>query len=59
MFILHRMPAVIAGAVTIIGIGTGHAIAGVQPPIAVSEPMSMALLGAGVGVLYLVKKLRG
>jgi hypothetical protein len=33
--------------------------AAVFVPIVVSEPMSIALYGAGVGALYLIKKLRG
>lgn len=37
----------------------GSAFAGVLPPITISEPMSLSLFGAGVGALYLIKKLRG
>ena len=37
----------------------GTALAGVAPPVAVSEPETLLLLAAGVGGLYLIKKLRG
>lgn len=37
----------------------GAALAGVSPAVIVSEPESIAVLAAGVGALYLIKKLRG
>lgn len=37
----------------------GAALAGVGPVVVVSEPESLAILAAGVGALYLIKKLRG
>ena len=37
----------------------GSAQASVQVIIPVSEPVSLAIFGGGVGALYLIKKLRG
>jgi hypothetical protein len=50
---------ILALATVLVGSSASAAFAGVSPPVVVSEPMSLAILGAGVGALYLIKKLRG
>ena len=54
-----KLLAAVVGASSAFIASMGSAAAGVLPPIAVPEPMTMALFGAGVGALFLVKKLRG
>lgn len=47
-------------ALTALLVGSaGSAFAGVLPPVTISEPISLSLFGAGVGAIYLIKKLRG
>lgn len=53
------MIQLLAIATAILAGSIGIAEAAVLPPIVVSEPASLALYGAGVGALYLIKKLRG
>ncbi len=48
----------LTGAVLALVAMTGAASAGVVA-VVVPEPMTMALFGASVGALYLIKKLRG
>ena len=50
---------IMAIAAVLVAGSTGAALAGVLPPVVVSEPESIAMLAAGVGALYLIKKLRG
>jgi hypothetical protein len=50
---------ILAAAAVVFAGSASLAYAGVLPPVQISEPMSLALYGAGVGALYLVKKLRG
>jgi hypothetical protein len=48
----------IAAAALLVG-SAGGALAGVFPPVILSEPTSLAVYGAGVAAIYLIKKLRG
>ena len=51
---------ILAIATAFVAGSAGLASAGVLvQPVQISEPMSLAIFGAGVGALYLVKKLRG
>lgn len=55
----HMLTRIFAISAVLVSGFAGAALAGVGPVVVVSEPESLAILAAGVGALYLIKKLRG